>query len=189
MKKSGYGKNSVKDFRRLVYPALMAALTGLGAYVIIPLPFSPVPVTFQNLFVLLSGMMLGVRNGTVSQLLYLFLGIAGLPVFAGGTAGPGVLASPTGGFLLAFPVAAFLIGYLSGGRLYKSVLAGGAGLAVIYISGALNMIIFWEFAPGQAILAGVLPFLPGDIFKLAVAAALISSLPQYMLDKLRAKRI
>ncbi len=76
---------------------LFAALTAVGAYVAVPLPFSPVPVTLQTLFVYLSGLVLGGRRGALSQLVYLLLGASGIPVFAGGRGGVGVIFGPTGG--------------------------------------------------------------------------------------------
>jgi biotin transport system substrate-specific component len=90
--------NSHNDLKRMVFAALFASLTAVGAYMKIPLPLTPVPVTMQVFFVLLAGCMLGSRWGTISMIVYLLLGIVGFPVFAGGASGLGVLFGPTGGY-------------------------------------------------------------------------------------------
>ena len=94
----------------MVFAALFAALTAAVAWFEIPLPFTPVPITLQTLVVLLSGAMLGSYYGALSMLLYIAVGALGLPVFAGGASGIGVLLGPTGGYLFSYPVAAFAIG-------------------------------------------------------------------------------
>ncbi|MBS3114084.1 biotin transporter BioY [Candidatus Woesearchaeota archaeon] len=100
-------KNKLKG---MVFAALFAALTAAVAWFKIPLPFTPVPITLQTLVVLLSGAMLGAYYGSLSMIIYLILGAIGLPVFAGGASGIGVLFGPTGGYLFSYPVAAFVIG-------------------------------------------------------------------------------
>src|SRR5688572_9756646 len=121
----------------------VAALTAAAAQVSVPLPFTQVPFTFQPMVVLLGGLALGPRLGLASQILYLMAGIAGLPVFAASaTLPPGALRllGPTGGYLLAYPFAAFLTGYLAerglDRRYLTSVLAMLAGLVVVYACGA-----------------------------------------------------
>ena len=95
----------------MIYASLFGAGTAAGAYLIIPLP--PVPITLQTLFVWgLAGALLGARLGALSQLVYLLIGIIGLPVFAGGKAGLGVLFGPTGGYLIGFVAGAWVIGTL-----------------------------------------------------------------------------
>ena len=102
-------KNKLKG---MVFAALFAALTGAVAWFKIPLPFTPVPITLQTLMVLLSGAMLGAYYGALAMIIYLILGTIGLPVFAGGSSGVAALLGPTGGYLLSYPVAAFVIGYM-----------------------------------------------------------------------------
>ena len=102
-------KNKLKG---MVFAALFAALTAAVAWFKIPLPFTPVPITLQTLVVLLSGAMLGAYYGSLSMIIYLILGAIGLPVFAGGASGIGVLFGPTGGYLFSYPVATFVIGKL-----------------------------------------------------------------------------
>ncbi len=96
----------------MVLCALFAALTGVGALIAIPLPFTPVPITLQTFFIFLAGALLGKYLGALSQLIYLLLGVVGLPVFAKGSSGIGALLGPSGGYLVGFIPAAFLVGYL-----------------------------------------------------------------------------
>jgi len=98
--------------RMTVYASLMAALTAAGAYLAIPI--GPVPIILQNLFVFLSGLLLGPRWGAASIGVYLLAGALGLPVFAGGVGGIGRFAGPTGGYLLGFLPAVYVIGWISG---------------------------------------------------------------------------
>jgi len=149
-------------------------ITAAAARVALPVPWSPVPLTGQTFAVLLTGAALGSRRAVLAQALYLIEGAMGLPFFAGGLCGPLVLAGPTGGFLLAFPVAAAVTGLCAEhgwdrrfGTTLTSMLLGSA---VILVSG---LAVLSQFVPADRLLAaGLLPFLPGDVIK-AVAAALV----------------
>jgi biotin transport system substrate-specific component len=168
----------------------MTALTAAAAQVSVPLPFTPVPFTFQPMVVLIAGLVLGPRLGPASQALYLGLGIAGLPVFAASAAlPPGVLRllGPTGGYLLAYPLAAFLTGWLAergfDRRYLTSVIAMAAGLIVIYACGALWLGLFARTIGGSAsvgvsaaVMAGVYPFVLPDLIKVSAAAAILPGL-------------
>ena len=163
----------------------VTALTAAAAQVSIPLPFTQVPFTFQPMVVLLGGLALGPRLGLASQVLYLMAGIAGLPVFAASaTLPPGALRllGPTGGYLLSYPLAAFVSGYLAergfDRRYLTSVLAMFAGLLVVYGCGALWLGLFVRVGTApigfQAALAtGVIPFVAADLVKLAAAAGIL----------------
>jgi biotin transport system substrate-specific component len=160
------------SLRGMVYASLFGALTAVGAYIIIPLP--PVPITLQTLFLGLAGTLLGARLGALSQVVYLFLGILGLPVFAGGKAGLGVLFGPTGGYLIGFVAAAFVIGKLAALKarpgfawLCLSLLAGAA---VVYALGVLQLSLVARLSPVKAMVVGILPFLPGDGIKIVLTA-------------------
>ncbi len=127
----------------------VAALTAAAAQISVPLPFTAVPFTFQPMVVLLGGLALGSTLGLASQVLYLAAGIAGLPVFAASrTLPPGALRllGPTGGYLMAYPLAAFVVGYLAergfSRRYVTSVLAMLAGLPIIYACGATWLALF-----------------------------------------------
>ena len=139
------------------------------------IPLYPVPVTGQTLVVLLIGMTYGPRLGGITVAAYLFEGALGLPVFAGGAAGVAVLMGPTAGYLFGFLLAAIAIGYLAerglGRTVVSTIAAMVIGNCVIYLCGALWLANFIGF--GQAIAAGVLPFLYGDALKLVVAAGLM----------------
>lgn len=156
------------SLRGMVYASLFGALTALGAYIIIPLP--PVPITLQTLFMGLAGALLGGRLAALSQTVYILLGIIGLPVFAGGKAGFGVLFGPTGGYLIGFVAAAFVIGKLAALKerpgfawLCFSLIAG---TAVLYTLGVLQLSLVARLTPLKALAVGVLPFLPGDALKI-----------------------
>ncbi|KUK16848.1 biotin transporter BioY, partial [Thermococcus sibiricus] len=99
------------EAREITYAALFAALTAVGAQIAIPL--GTVPITLQVLFVLLSGLILGAKLGFLSQIVYLFMGAIGLPVFANFSGGLAYIYGPTGGYLISFPLAAFLAGLVS----------------------------------------------------------------------------
>jgi biotin transport system substrate-specific component len=172
---------SLKDFSRIRAQVLwilgFAAATALGARV--EIPHLPVPYTLQTFVVLLAGAFLGARNGAISQLVYLAAGATGLPVFAGGALGVASLLGATGGYLLAFPAAAALVGFLiqSGPRSFaRQVLSMSAGLAVIFVSGALQLyaVVFHDF--GKAMSAGLLIFSWWDALKLFAAAGIYHEL-------------
>ncbi len=149
-----------------------SGLIALAAQVSIPLPFSPVPVTGQTFAVLLVAAALGARLGPASVGLYVLEGVIGLPVFAGGAAGVARLTGPTGGYLVGFIAAAVVVGALAqrgwDRRLPTAVLAMLVGEVVIYAFGLAWLARF----PLQVGLleAGLLPFIVGDLYKLALAA-------------------
>jgi biotin transport system substrate-specific component len=170
------------ELRKMVFASLFAALTAAGAYIQIPVPFSPVPVTLQVFFVLLAGSMLKSKWGSLSMVVYTLLGIAGLPVFAGGSSGIGVLFGPTGGYIFGFILAAYLTGKLS----EKAESAGKSGFAinalnmstgvlVIYALGVSQLMLVAEIGSWTALTLGAIPFLPGEIVKTAVAAYIAST--------------
>jgi biotin transport system substrate-specific component len=159
---------------RLALIVGFALFTGLAAQVRIPLPFTPVPITLQVLAVILSGLLLGPREGFGSQLAYLALILAGAPLAAGAKGGPGVFLGPTAGYLFAFPVAAALVGWLTGdGRRGRSLLAALLGIVVIYLGGASWLAVVLRLTPAAALQLGVAPFLLVDLAK-AVIAVLVA---------------
>ena len=171
-------------------PAIRAAAvlfvtvaTAAAAQLAIPLPFTPVPLTLQDTVVLLGGAALGSRLGMTAQLLYLAVGIAGLPVFAASATLPqGALRilGPTGGYLLSYPVAAFVTGWLAergaDRRYLTSVLALIAGLAVVFFFGVTWLALFARPAGlgfEAALRAGFYPFLANDVLKILLGAAVL----------------
>lgn len=150
-------------------------LTVLGAFVRIPLPFTPVPITLQTLFVLLSGALLGAGLGVTVQLSYIFLGIIGLPVFTGAASGLLYLFGPTGGYLIGFVLAnIFLARFIKFGRDSFPLILGILMLAdlILLLSGTLWLKIAVGYSPEKLLLAGLLAFVPGDLFKAFIAAIL-----------------
>ena len=163
--------------KRMVYAALMAALTATGAYIAIPI--GPVPIVLQNLFVLLTGLLLGGRWALISVATYLLAGAVGLPVFAGGTGGIGKFVGPTGGYLLGFAAAAYLVGVIAEkgrGRLAADIFAMVAGTLVIYAFGVTWLKIATGMTFTGALSVGMLPFLIGDALKIAAAVPIARTL-------------
>ena len=156
---------------------LGTALTALAAQVSIPIPGSPVPVTGQTFAVLLTAAALGPARGIAAQALYLVLGVAGLPVFAGAGHGPAVLFGATGGYLIAFPAAAAIVGY--GARHgadrspVRTLLLFALASAAIYLLGTAWLCLETGMTASAGISAGVTPFLPGDAVKALLAAGLL----------------
>lgn len=169
--------------------ALFAALTAAGAFISIPLPFSPVPVVLQNLFALLSGMILGPLMGTAAIILYLCIGILGAPVFAGARGGFAVLLGPTGGYLLGYVSASLVAGIITGSprknhgthwvRIVTAVLVG---MILIYIPGLLRLNMVMNGNWPKTLTAGLIPFILGDLAKGAVACLITPRLRNLVSD-------
>ncbi len=156
----------------LALSAAFAGLTVIGANIVIPI--QPVPITMQTLFVLLAGASIGAGWGSISQWMYVGLGVLGLPVFAGGASGAAVLAGPTGGYLISFLIAPFVIGTLlrRSDRLGWQIFSFTAGKIVILAIGVTHLTLFYTHDLGQALTVGVVPFLPGALFKIAAAVSI-----------------
>jgi biotin transport system substrate-specific component len=161
--------------RNIAYSAAFIGLISLGAWVSIP--FFPVPLTLQTLFVLLAGMVLK-RYAVVPVSLYVVLGALGLPVFHSGVAGFGILLGPTGGYLFGFVCAALIIGFAYE---YPSALLRITGLltgtCMIYVCGVVWLIYSLGGGLIPAVTAGVLPFIPGEVIKMYAAYAIEKRLP------------
>ncbi|SFL50002.1 biotin transporter BioY [Halanaerobium salsuginis] len=152
---------------KMIQSAMLIALTAVGAYLIIPLPFSPVPITLQTFFILLAGRLLGAKYAMLSQLGYLILGAVGLPIFAGGAAGPGILAGPTGGFLIGFIAMAGLAGIKTNDK-RQSFFICTAAIITDYIIGCLYFMLLTGNNFLAALTMTIIPFIPGDIFKITL---------------------
>ncbi|MDD2390430.1 MAG: biotin transporter BioY [Desulfobacterales bacterium] len=166
------------QLRMTVYASLLAALTAAGAYIAIPI--GPVPVVLQNMFIFLSGILLGSRWGLASVGVYLLAGACGLPVFAGGVGGIGRFIGPTGGYLLGYLPAVYVIGLISEKTkpvAVFDVMAMLCGGVIIYACGAswLKMITGMDW--GKALAVGMNPvFLAGDAVKISAAVAVAKAL-------------
>ena len=163
----------------------ITALTATAAQISVPLPFTTVPLTLQPMVVLVGSLALGSRLGAASQILYLAAGIAGLPVFAASaTLPPGALRllGPTGGYLMAYPLAAFVAGSLAergyDRRYFTAVAAMIAGLAFVFAGGVAWLALVAQPAGGLtgALAAGLYPFLAADLAKLLIAAGVMPAL-------------
>jgi len=155
----------------MIYAAMFGAVTAVGAFIIIPIP--PVPITLQTLFTALSGALLGGRLGALSQVIYVLLGIIGLPVFAGGKAGLGVLFGPTGGYLIGFIVGSYVIGKIieikKDAGIFLIAISMIIGFLVLYAIGILQLSVVAKLSFVKALSVGMIPFLIGDALKIAVA--------------------
>jgi len=163
---------------KITLTALFAAFTAAGAFIAIPV--GPVPIVLQNLFALLSGLILGPVMGGAAVGLYLLAGILGLPVFAGGTGGIARFAGPTGGFLVGYLLAALTAGLITGRPkaetkipLLRIIIAVIAGLLIVYVPGVFWLKISRNLGWLRALMAGFVPFIVGDILK-GIAAVLIT---------------
>ncbi len=170
-------KLTIKD---ISYISIFSALTAIGAFV--SLPLGQVPITMQSLFVLLSGLILGPRLAFMSQVVYMLLGLIGLPIFSGFTGGPQALLRPSFGFVIGFIVASFIvgkIGYINKKKKKKKIwLASFIGSFLIYIFGLpymyiiVNNVMHLGLSPMQVFKMGCLLFLPGDLLKLGLASVI-----------------
>ncbi len=160
-----------------------ALLTWAAAKVSVPLPFTPVPGTLQTLPVLLAGALLGARAGAASQMTYLAMGIAGLPVFALPGSGPTYLLGPTGGYLLGFIAAAYVTGRVEPwGRPFGfagALAAFFSGSIVLYLCGLTWLTIALGGDAGAAVRSGLLPFVVFDLSKIVVAAGALTALRRF----------
>jgi biotin transport system substrate-specific component len=166
--------------RDMILTGLFAALTSVGAYITIPLPY--IPLTLQVFFCILAGVILGSKLGMLSQLVYAVIGLLGVPVFAGGQGGITYIFKPSFGFIIGFIVAAYVIGKIA--ESYKSInflnifLALMTGIIVIYIFGVSYMLLIVNLYVGKvmtlssAIKAGFTPFILADIVKAILASFL-----------------
>ena len=170
-----------KKPRDTVFIALFAALTAVGAFIKIPIPH--VPFTLQTLMVMFAGLLLGSRRGALSQVLYLILGLIGLPIFAQG-GGPAYILQPSFGFLIGFIAGAFTIGRVleksTDLTLSRTLFALVLGQGIIYLFGLsylylnLNFILKKPISFSSVLAIGFLIFIPGDVVKTIIAALLMA---------------
>jgi biotin transport system substrate-specific component len=184
--RSGFAPSAaLRIAQRLAAVAFMTVLTIAAAQVSIPLPFTPVPFTFQPMVVLVGAAALGSTLGAASQVVYLTLGIMGLPVFAASPILPQGIArllGPTGGYLMAYPLAAFVCGALAerglDRRYLTAFLTMVAGLAFVFAGGVSWLALYAQPAArwSGALAAGFYPFVAADLVKLMIAAGVMPSL-------------
>jgi biotin transport system substrate-specific component len=183
---------TVQRARRIQTGALMIALITAGALITVPLPFSPVPIVLQNMFVVTTGVFLPPAWAFLTLMVYLAMGAVGLPVFAGATGGLAHFAGPTGGFLAGFVLSAWVVslilhrpgkeGYI---RHHLQVAAILTGMFVPYLTGVPWLAAVTGLSFNQAFLAGVIPFLPGDAVKALVLILFLHRLPESLWRRLK----
>lgn len=164
-----------KTWCRLIGVLVFVILTSLGAFVRIPLPFTPVPITFQTFFVLLSGAFLGSNLGLTTQLSYIILGILGLPIFAGAASGPLYLFGPTGGYLVGFILASLLVGkFIKYGKdnLFSIFAILCIADFILLGCGTIWLKFLFGYPFRRLLFMGFIPFIPGDLLKALVATYL-----------------
>ena len=167
---------SVNKTAEMTKMALMVAMNCVSAYIIIPLPFSLSPLALQTLIVNLTGYVLNAKQAFMTMLVYLLVGLAGVPVFTGGSAGPGKLFGPTGGYIIGFLFTAVFLAYFRGEKYsFKryALLGCVIGIPLIYVFGVVQLKLITGMGWDKAIMTGALPFIPLDIVK-CLAAAIIA---------------
>ncbi|MBR0599081.1 biotin transporter BioY [Sinanaerobacter chloroacetimidivorans] len=169
--------------KQIILYGLFAALTAVCSMISIPLPFTPVPINLATLSVFLAGGLLGSKGGAISQIVYVFVGAVGLPVFSNFTGGMGIVTGPTGGYIIGYIAAAWLTGFLiekMGRNYYKSIIAMAAGLAACYLLGTLWFMYLTGMAVVEALFLCVIPFLIGDALKIIAGSILVQKLYKFV---------
>ncbi|HML38308.1 MAG TPA: biotin transporter BioY [Bacillota bacterium] len=163
-----------KNTAALTLTGLMTAVICILGPLSVPIPVSPVPISLTNLAVCFIAVILGCKKGTISYLVYLLIGFAGIPVFSNFTGGPGKLLGPTGGYLIGFIFMALIAGFFVDkfpNRVFLHVFGMILGTVVTYLLGTGWLAYQAHMGFRAALFAGVIPYIPGDIVKIAIAAA------------------
>ncbi|MFA9377636.1 MAG: biotin transporter BioY [Lachnotalea sp.] len=167
--------NSKSSIYQITLIGIMSAITCILGPLSIAIPFSPVPISFTNLAIYITVFILGWKRGTISYLIYLLIGLVGLPVFSGFTGGPGKLAGPTGGYLIGFIFMAMISGFIIekfSGKVYMYIIGLILATAIAYLLGTSWLAYQVHLTFWQALMAGVIPYLLGDGIKIAIAVTL-----------------
>lgn len=167
----------------LVTMALLAALLCVSSYISVRLPFSAVPITAQSIIVNMIALMLAPKKAGLTIVVWILLGCIGLPVFSNGQSGIGVLAGPTGGYIIGYLVAAILISLLRHNQnktIRNLIVTIAVGIPVIYLLGAVRMAAVVHVGWKTAIATGVLPFIVGDILKCVIAVYLVKPIYRFV---------
>ena len=169
-------------WRRVVVVVAMVALVAVCAQVAVPLPGTPVPVTLQSLAVMVAGVVLGPVQGALAVASYVLIGALGAPVFAAAGGGPAWVVGPTGGYLLAFPLVAFIVGYVAAPERPWWLLPIGVVTAqvVMFTGGVLQLALVTGRGPGEAFAMGAVPFLAGEAFKSALLIVFAIALARWL---------
>ena len=160
--------------------ALFAAFIAVGTFIAIPLPFTPLPIVLQNFCAVMAGLVLGPWMGSLSVLLYLAAGAIGAPIFSGASGGLTRFFGPTGGYLWGYLMSALVAGLILGTpkpeqkiHIGRYIAATVLGFLVLYVPGVIQMGIVLDLPLDKTLVAGFIPFIPGDILK-GIAAVIIA---------------
>lgn len=176
MEKIGKLKETSKNaagVRQIAAIGVMAAVICILGPLSIPIPVSPVPISFTMLGIYFAVYALGMKNGTVAYLIYMLLGLVGVPVFSGYSAGPSKLFGPTGGYIIAFIFTALITGFFVdrySENILLHILGMSLGMIVLYFFGSLWLSWQAKMTMWQALMAGAVPYIPADIVKIILAA-------------------
>ena len=171
------------QLKMMVYTSLFVALIAVGAFIIIPI--GPVPIVLQNMFVLLAAIILGPVWGISCLTIYLLIGLAGFPVFAGGTSGIGKIMGPTGGYLLGYLPCVLVTAWTSkilGSKIGTDILAMLVGSLIVYGAGVSWLATVSGMGFQKALVVGMYPFIIGDIIKIVAAAFIARYLRKIIID-------
>lgn len=159
--------------KEIIICGIFASITSILAQISIPLPFTTVPLTMQVFAVVLCGLMLGPKLGLITQIIYILLGAVGMPVFAQMSGGIAAIVGPTGGFILAFPLMALVVGYFS--KKYDSIIMIVTGmilsLIICYTIGTLQFSIIMKMSFIEGLKLCVIPFILVDLVKIGLATS------------------
>lgn len=165
--------------KEMTYIAIFTAIMVVTAFIQIPLPFTPVPITLQTMTVMLAGLILKPKEAALSLVVYVLLGAIGLPVFAGSQGGFSVIVGPTGGYLVSWIPAAWLVSVICGKSYHvvrASLAAFVGGIVLVYAVGVPWLALSTGMDISKAIAVGAVPFIAGDVFKLVIAILIATAL-------------
>lgn len=166
---------TIFSVKQLAIVGLMTAIICVLAPLALPIPFSPVQISLGTLAIYFVLTVLGLKLGTISVIIYILLGLAGLPVFASFKSGPGTLFGPTGGYIIGYVFMALVCGFFIdkwGNKFLPCFLGMILGTAVLYVFGSFWLAFQLSYTLPQAFMAGVIPYIPGDLIKLVIAVVL-----------------
>ena len=164
--------NSDRSIRKFIVIAFMSAIISVLSPFVIILPVSPVPISLATFAIYLTVYILGAKYGFVSTLIYILLGMVGVPVFTGFTGGAGKILGPTGGYIIGYLFLAIIAGLIierDYNNTFLSFIGMAVGTIVLYIFGSVWLMITAHMTFWQAIVAGVVPFIIGDLIKMFIA--------------------
>lgn len=167
-------QKSIFTVKQLAIVGLMTAIICVMAPFALPIPFSPVPISLGTLAIYFVLTVLGLKFGTISVIIYILLGLAGLPVFTGFRGGPGTLFGPTGGYIIGYIFMALICGFFIdkwGNNILLCFLGMILGTAALYVFGSFWLAFQLSYTLPQAFMAGAIPYIPGDLIKLVIAVA------------------